>query len=405
MTKLLQLSIVCLLATSAAWAAEPASNAIRRGDFANSQSVFEKTGAGRVAFIGGSITEMNGYRPMVSEWIAKKFPKTEFDFVNAGISSTCSTTGSFRLNRDVFQNKPVDLLFIEFAVNDDQDAMHARRQCIRGMEGIIRHVRRDHPRTDIVVTYFVNPGMLALLQAGKTPTSIAAHESVAEHYNVSTIWLAREVAERTKAGDLTWAVYGGTHPKPAGNRIAADMIAGMLGDAWKGTQVNKAVDPHPFRIEMIDQGSYDNGELVDVAEAKIESGWKVHVPDWKSLPGGKRDRFTSMKMLCATEAGAELTFDFTGNAVGAFVSAGPDAGQVEAQIDDGKFQTFDLYHHYSKGLHYPRTVMFGADLGHGPHTLRLRMKAPSSDRPAGTSARIMAFGVNQTVAKKGDNGN
>ena len=41
-----------------------------------------------------------------------------------GIASTCSVTGAHRLTRDVLSKGDVDLFFIEFAVNDDQDAGH-----------------------------------------------------------------------------------------------------------------------------------------------------------------------------------------------------------------------------------------------------------------------------------------
>lgn len=120
------------------------------------------------------------------------------------MASTCSTTGAFRLATDVLDKGPVDLLFIEFAVNDDQDAAHSRQECIRGMEGIVRQCLARNPRMDLVITYFVNPEMLATLRAGKTPLSIAAHEEVAEHYAVSTVNLAREVAGRIVSGRLTW---------------------------------------------------------------------------------------------------------------------------------------------------------------------------------------------------------
>ena len=50
-----------------------------------------------MAFIGGSITEMNGYRPMVCDILEQRFPMTAFTFTDAGIASTCSTTGAFRL--------------------------------------------------------------------------------------------------------------------------------------------------------------------------------------------------------------------------------------------------------------------------------------------------------------------
>jgi hypothetical protein len=178
-----RLLVPCLLASlfvgpTTSKAAEPNRNIIRRGSYTNSQIKFEREQKGHVAFIGGSITEMNGYRPLVCEDLQKRYPDTEFTFTAAGISSTCSTTGAFRLGRDVLSKGPVDLFFIEFAVNDDQDAGHARRECIRGMEGIIRQCRSHNPNMDIVVTFFVNPGMLEMLQHDKTPVSMESHSAV-----------------------------------------------------------------------------------------------------------------------------------------------------------------------------------------------------------------------------------
>ena len=104
-----------------------ARNIRLRGSFANSLRQFQAGGTARVAFIGGSITQMDGYRPMLCNWLADRFPDTAFDFVDAGISSTCSTTGAFRLEHDVLQRGKIDLLFAEFAVNDDQGE-HTRLQ-------------------------------------------------------------------------------------------------------------------------------------------------------------------------------------------------------------------------------------------------------------------------------------
>ena len=61
--------------TFAAEDADFPENVTFRGSYANSKRVFETTGRGRVAFLGGSITEMEGYRPMVCEYLQKKFPK------------------------------------------------------------------------------------------------------------------------------------------------------------------------------------------------------------------------------------------------------------------------------------------------------------------------------------------
>ena len=385
--------VTALLLPLCVIAAEQNRNIIVRGSYANSQLQFEKNKTGRVAFMGGSITQMNGYRPMVASWLTKRFAKTKFEFVNAGISSTCSTTGAFRLESEVLAKGRIDLFFIEFAVNDDQDAGHASRECVRGLEGIIRQARKTQPNMDIVVTHFVNPGMLEQLQAGKIPLSMAAHEKVLKACNVSTIFLAREVADRIDAGKLTWKVFGGTHPKPAGNAIAAEMIAQLLSSSW-GKPMLKEPSPHAMQIKPVDVGSYFKGRFLLPSDSANQA-WAWETPDWKKIPGGFRSNpFGGMKLLTATKPGHETTLKFEGRALGAYVLAGPDAGTLEVSIDGGQWKRVDLYHHHSRGLHYPRTVMFAADLKAGQHTARLRLSEKSNSKSKGTAARIMQFTVN-----------
>ena len=371
------------------------ANILRRGGLGNSRIRFERDRKGHVAFMGGSITEMNGYRPMVMRALRERFPRTEFTFTDAGISSTCSTTGAFRLSRDVLAHGPVDLFLVEFAVNDDQDAAHSRRDCIRGMEGIVRHTRGHNPNADIVIVYFVNPGMLKRIREGGTPLTIASHERVAVHYRVPAINLAREVADRIGAGTFSWKTFGGTHPKPAGNRVCTDMIEKLL-DAERARPLSKGMEarPHPMPEAPLDARSYFRGRFAEIKRAVIKSGWKVHVPDWRAIGGGFRGRFRKVPVLAADTPGAELTCEFKGTAIGAYVLAGPDAGIVEASVDGGEPRKVDLYHRYSRGLHYPRTVMFEADLSPGAHTLTLRLTGEKSPKSRGTAARILEFTVN-----------
>ncbi len=394
------LAFLAFLGFAAGWEAQGAdssagSNVQYRGSLNNCRTEFEKQKKGHVAFIGGSITEMKGYRPMVCEILKRRFPDTQFTFTDAGISSTCSTTGAFRLEKDVLSKGPVDLFFIEFAVNDDQDAAHARRECIRGMEGMIRHCRKHNPNMDIVITHFCNPGMIETIQAGKTPLSSGSHEEVAGHYDISSINLAKEVAGQIKAGKLTWEKFGGTHPKPFGNTLCAGMIDRLMGTAWKEPLAKDAQKhPHPMPEKPLDENNYAQGRFIDPAKAKIKKGWVLHTPPWKDLPGNCRGRFAKCKLLCADEPGDELTLEFSGKAIGAYVLAGPDAGIVEAGIDGGPVKTVDLFHRFSRGLHYPRTVMFDADLKPGKHTLRLRMSDKKNPASRGHAMRILEFAVN-----------
>jgi lysophospholipase L1-like esterase len=374
-----------LIAEFAASAADSAlsRNIILRDDCAHARLAFE-AGQGRVAFMGGSITEMQGYRPMVAEWLQQRFPDTTFDFVNAGISSTCSTTGAFRLSSQVLAPKAPHLFFVEFAVNDDQDAGHSSRDATRGMEGLIRAVRLRSPQTDIVLTHFVNPGMLKIIQQGGTPTAIAAHEAVAEHYDVTTIYLARELADQVKANTMTWKEFGGTHPKKPGNALCAKLIADYLTAAWsKSTAPVKRELPPP-----IDSESYFRGQFFDPALA-ANTDWIWAVPDWKSIRGSFRGTFADMKLLSVSRDGAETSLTFTGRALGAYVLAGPDAGTLAVSVDDGPFQDVNLFHRFSRGLHYPRTVMLATDLPAREHRVRLRLKGDQK------AARILHFTVNQ----------
>jgi hypothetical protein len=259
------------------------------------------------------------------------------------------------------------------------------------MEGIIRHARSLNPNIYIIVTYFVNEGMLKTLRDGKTPLTIEAHEAVAKHYDVPSINLAAEVASQITSGDLTWKKYGGVHPAPFGNALCTKMINELLNRAWSKPAAAK-ITPHINPPQPLDPLNYEHGQFIDPKNAKIIKGFTLGIPDWKSLKGQKRERFTTLPMLSATEPGSELTLDFEGTTVGAYIVAGPDAGIALASIDNQPPHAVDLFHHFSKGLHYPRTVIFGTDLKPGKHTLILRLSDESKN--GGHALRIMQFATN-----------
>jgi hypothetical protein len=228
------------------------------------------------------------------------------------------------------------------------------------------------------------------LQRGESPLTIASHEVVADHYAVSSVNLAREVAEGILAGRTTWKEFGGTHPKDPGNILAARMVSTLLERGWRG-ELPTALRNHKMPARL-DENSYSQGRFVDPASAEIQRGWRIAVPEWSKIPGSKRRRFTSLPMLVSTAPVGELTLEFQGVAIGAYVIAGPDAAVLEGEIDGRAFGTVDLYHPFSRSLHYPRTVMFATDLAPGKHLLSLRLAAEQRD--GRNAARIMRFVVN-----------
>ena len=100
-----------------------------------------------------------------------RFPATEFNFILAGVGSTGTMYGAFRLDRDVIQKGKVDLLFEEAAVNDVSIGRTAE-QSMRGMEGIIRHARQANPDMDVVMMHFACTEKIEDYENGKTPEVI-----------------------------------------------------------------------------------------------------------------------------------------------------------------------------------------------------------------------------------------
>ena len=182
------------------------------------------------------------------------------------------------------------------------------------------------------------------------------------------------------------------HPAPFGNAIAARMIDELFAKAWIPSNIDrKVLKPHVMP-EPFDTFCYSRSRFIEPGRATLKIGWQTGIPDWESLPGSKRSRFTEMPMLFTNEVEAELSLAFDGTAIGAFIVAGPDAGIVDASIDGGPFVPTNLFHSYSQNLHYPRTVMFHTELKEGKHDLTLRISKET--KSAGHAMRIMQFVAN-----------
>ena len=365
-----------------------------RGSLKNSSQKFEIEKLGRVVFLGGSITYNHGWRDSVCNFIQKEFPETKFDFINAGVPSMGSTPGAFRFENDVLKNGKVDLLFLEAAVNDDTNQM-APTEISRAMEGIIRHAKLANPLCDIVIMHFVDPGKMVDYRNGKIPAVIQLHEKVAEHYNVSSINLAKEVTERIDAGEFTWENdFKDLHPSPFGQNIYAQSINQFLKIALKSDVPEKpaaGVMPEP-----LDKYSYSNGVLVEPNPPKPIKGWEM-VENWNPADGkGTRANYVNVPMLVGDYPGKILKFQFKGNAVGIAVAAGPDAGIIEYSIDESDWKKMDLFTQWSKNLHLPWFYTLGSGLKSGKHTLQIRLTDEKNPESVGNKCVVRYFYFNET---------
>ena len=343
---------------------------------------------GTVAFLGGSITHNPGWRELVARDLAERLPAVELRFVNAGIPSFGSTPGAFRLRRDVLAQGPIDLLFVEAAVNDEANGA-APAEMLRGMEGIVRSVRRHSPWTDVVMLHFVDPGKIERIRRGEVPAVITAHEAVAERYGVPSIDLAAEVTWRIARGEFTWEKdFRDLHPAPFGGRLYAASIARLLDRAW--CDAAAPAEPHELP-SPVDPACYQDGRLVAPGAATAGAGFLLD-PAWQPQDGaGTRDGFVGVPVLCATSPGASCALGFDGACCGVMVNAGPDAGVLQWSIDGGEAHRVDLYTPWSGGLHLPYSFVFAAGLPDAHHELHLGVAERPAATRGGNAVRIVHF--------------
>ena len=348
-----------------------------------------------VAFLGGSITEMNGFRPRVMAQLRAQYPDVAFTEIAAGLSSTCSDVAAFRFAEDVLAHGVPDLLIVDAAVNDDQDGHFTRARCIRGMEGVIRQARQANPAMQVVVALFVNHGQFDALARGETPLPYAAHRAVAEHYGAGVADVGSALAAAAKAGTFGWEKYRDCHPSPEGCDFAADVVMKSVAAVF---------DPRAKPVAQtlpapMDAGSYGTAACVPFNAVKRDAGWFVSKPDWSKVPGSKRGYFARGEALWSVTPGAVCEVAFTGTALAAVLTAGPDAGVLEVSLDDGSWTRQELYMPYSKGLNYPYARILADDLANGPHVAKLRVAATARDGVTCSAVRIHRLVTNGCVPK------
>lgn len=365
-----------------------------RGSLQNSFIRFEKERKGRVAFLGGSITEMDGWKNMIENQLQQRFPYTTFEFIEAGIGSTGTTPGAFRLQNDVLSKGKIDLLFVEAAVNDHTNGFSAQDQ-VRGMEGEVRHALLNNPEMDIVMLHFIFDPFIPMIAKGQQPDVVLNHERVANHYLIPSINLVQEIGERMQDGEFTWEQFGGTHPLPFGHKYYAAAINHLFDTMWHGITPEHSVVAHEIPDQPLDAYSYYKGDFIDLKEATLNKGWR-YIPSWRpDNQYEKRKGFVDVPMLEATRPGDKLTLNFQGKAIGIFCTPGPAAGIIEYSVDGSPFKQLDTFTQWSQWLYIPWVYMLETELEDTTHKLVIRISKQKNTYSLGTECQIRNFVVNR----------
>jgi lysophospholipase L1-like esterase len=389
--------LVALVFVAAAAAQEtplaPAVELSSRAGLPNAIAKLRKGGPVTVAYIGGSITAQNGYRPKTTKWLAEKFPEAKITEINASIGGTGSDLGVFRFRRDVLDHKP-DLVFIEFAVNDGGAPP---KQIIRNMEGMVRQAWRQDPSIDICFVYTLVDGWEKQIADGKFPRSASAMEQVAAHYDIPTIHMGVEVARMAKAGTLVMkaapktdeenkALEGRTIFSPDGVHPHPETGHALYFAAVRRSFETLIESSKPMGRTLktpLDEGNFERAKVFPFGQAKLGEGWQELRPDHAHA---KRFGKYLPRIWAATTPDTGATVKFRGTYLAFMDLLGPDGGQLEYSLDGGPAQKQDRFDGFST---YPRigSWVAGRDLPDGPHAVTVKLTGATIDKAAILSKR------------------
>ncbi|MEK3746777.1 SGNH/GDSL hydrolase family protein [Paenibacillus sp. FSL E2-8871] len=192
-----------------------------------------------IAYIGGSITQGAGAKPIHTECYAyqsylrfKDLFGTKggenIHFVKAGVGGTPSELGVIRYERDILRDGFVtpDIVVVEFAVNDEGD--ETKGNCFESL--CLKILSADHqPAVILLFSVFMNDWNL---QDRLSP--------IGRHYNLPMVSVKDAVSEQFRLSKAEGNIiskrqffYDIYHPTNEGHRVMADCLAYLFTETHK----------------------------------------------------------------------------------------------------------------------------------------------------------------------------
>lgn len=321
----------------------------------------------RIAYFGGSITQGAGssdaskysYRALTTEYFKNKYPDAEITEIYAAIGGTGTSYGMFRCEYDVLSHDP-DLVFIEFAANDNGDDYE---RVLEQTKTIFRKILTHNPYADAIILFSSTKEIMEYVEKGVEFISRSAQTAAAHIYGIPTIdhGSAFHAHIRSSGRPITDFIPDELHPSDEGYRIIADCILGRLDKMLSGDA------PEALTEKAIPSESnrYDGAYIADPARLKGFSSDGFVLKD--TLQGERFDKY-----LSASKAGSSFSFDFEGDALGfTWVSSFFNA-DVTVYIDGEAYQA-PSWDNADRSFHRFDLALFAKSLPRGKHHVKVEV--------------------------------
>ncbi|MBD5483186.1 MAG: SGNH/GDSL hydrolase family protein [Lachnospiraceae bacterium] len=256
-----------------------------------------------IGFLGGSITQgavaethTTCYAYLVFDWWVKKFPKTAFTYVNAGIGGTTSQFGVARAQSDLLSSRP-DVVFVEFSVNDENNDFFKETY-----EGLVRKIYDAPLKPAVTLIHNV------MYDHGKTAQEI--HQAVGMHYDLPCVAMKPVIYAEVEAGripnrDIT---PDDLHPNTAGHALVASVIIAYLEKVYAELSKEEA-QPNAMPAPLTDNHYQNSIRLQNNNASPDLDGWTADLTPQRLVLEGFRNGWTAGKQ------GAKITFEAEGSEI------------------------------------------------------------------------------------------
>lgn len=317
-------------------------------------NAFAKLNAGeevRVAYVGGSITDAEGWRGKTFAELKEQYPKANLIQVEAAVPGTGADFAACRLADDVLVHKP-DLVFVEFRVNLG-GGFEAR-----AIEGLVRQLWEANPETDICLVYTIGKWMIDDISSGKQHFFGKIMETMANEYGIPSIDLGVEVMKQMKNDELVfqtdkpvegklWFSKDGVHPIDAGHELYATIVL-------RSFQTMKEYgSPAPHKLPTpLEKDHFANASLIPASAFKTSKHWKPVDVETDEIYNRDANRTADMLRgaVKATKVGETLEFDWEGKLI-CFTHIPQGNGmEIEVSLDGGASKTYTLDQESNKNI-------------------------------------------------------
>ena len=216
-----------------------------------------------IAYLGGSITEAEGYRDIFTNYLRETYPDNNITEINAGIGGTKSFLGVCRVYDEVISKNP-DIVVIDFSVNDNHFGEY-NPFFGRSYEGIIRKITAYNPQVPIIAIGFTTESMnIEFYDKGTYPYSVKIHRFICEEYKIPYINVGEMLYKHIKETNETMMDYTRDNVHPVGK-----------GNEFYGKALVEAIKDYEFpkkkTKKILFENVFENYGFLIPKEAK---GWK-----------------------------------------------------------------------------------------------------------------------------------